>query len=94
MCAGKSCAACNADELASPCAHDGVERHLGGQVIVDARTLSRDHLEARVPTKPLPEALLADRIEVDPSDPDSVAHFLETWASIVRKRRRFIIILQ
>jgi hypothetical protein len=47
-----------------------------------------------VPTKPLPDPLLADRIEVDPADPDSVANFLETWAQIVRTRRRFIIILQ
>jgi hypothetical protein len=96
MCDGRSCAACNVDDLASPCAHDVVERHLGSKAIVDAaRTPSSDHLEAaRVPTKPLPEPLLADRIEVDPSDPDSVAHFLETWAQIVRTKRRFIIILQ
>jgi hypothetical protein len=33
-------------------------------------------------------------MEIDPSDPDSVAHFLETWAQIVRTRRRFVIILQ
>ena len=94
MCVGRSCATCNVDDLASPCAHDVTERHLGSQPIVDARTPSSEHLDARVPTKPLPEPLLADRIEVDPSDPDSVAHFLETWAQIVRTRRRFIIILQ
>ena len=96
MCAGSSCATCNVDGLALPCAHDVVERHLGSKTIVDAaQTPSSKHLEAsRVPTKPLPEALLADRIEVDPSDPDSVAHFLETWAQIVRTKRRFSIILQ
>jgi hypothetical protein len=81
MCAGRSCAACDADGLTSPCAHDVLERHLG------------DRIEARVPTKPLPVTLLADRIEVDPADPDSVAHFLETWAHIVRTRRRFVIVL-
>lgn len=86
MCAGRSCAACDADDLASPCAHDVGERHLG------VRTPD-DPVEARVPTKPLPETLLADRIEVDPADPDSVAHFLETWAHIVRTRRRFVIVL-
>lgn len=95
MCAGRSCATCNVDDIASPCGHDVVARHLGSQAIVDAaRTPSSEHLEARVPTKPLPEPLLADRIEVDPSDPDSVAHFLETWAQIVRTKRRFTIILQ
>ena len=92
MCAGKSCAACNVDGLASPCGHDAVERHLGSPL----RDLSAAPSipESRVPTKPLPEPMLADRLEVDPSDPDSVAHFLETWAHIVRTRRRFIIILQ
>lgn len=94
MCAGRSCAACDVDDLASPCAHDVVARHLGSQRGVDARAPFSEHLEARVPTKPLPELLLADRIEVDPADPDSVAHFLETWARIVRTKRRFIIILQ
>jgi hypothetical protein len=94
MCSGRSCAACGVDDLASPCTHDVVERHLGSQRIVDGRSPSGEHLEARVPTKPLPEALLADRIEVDPADPDSVAHFLETWAQIVRTKRRFVIILQ
>lgn len=69
-------------------------RHRGSQAIDEARTPLSEHLEARVPTKPLPERLLADRIEVDPEDPDSVAHFLETWAHIVRTRRRFIITLQ
>ena len=93
MCDGRSCANCNVDDLASPCAHDVVERHLRSQRI-EARTPSSGHLEARVPTKPLPEMLLADRIEVDPADPDSVAHFLETWAQIVRTKRRFIIVLQ
>lgn len=94
MCARRSCASCDVDDLVFPCAHDVVERHLGSKAIVDARAPSSEHLEARAPTKPLPEALLADRIEVDPADPDSVAHFLETWAQIVRTRRRFIIILQ
>ena len=94
MCAGRSCATCNAADLALPCAHDVVARHLERQRGLDVWTPSNEHLEARVPTKPLPEALLADRIEVDPSDPDSVAHFLETWAQIVRTRRRFTIILQ
>jgi hypothetical protein len=94
MCVGRSCAACNVDDLASPCTHDIVERHLGRQRIIDVRTPSSEHVESRVPTKPLPETWLADRIEVDPADPDSVAHFLETWAQIVRTRRRFIIILQ
>lgn len=93
MCAGKSCAACGADDLAFPCAHDAVERHHGVRSLRDPPPGPGDS-EARVPTKPLAEPLLADRIEVDPSDPDSVAHFLETWARIVRTRRRFIIILQ
>ena len=97
MCAGKSCATCNVDGLASPCEHDVVDRHFESQRIfdtVDTRACSSEQLEARVPTKPLPDPLLADRIEVDPADPDSVAHFLETWAQIVRTRRRFVIILQ
>ena len=51
------------------------------------------HLGPRVPPRPS-RPLLADRIEVDPRDPDSLAHFLETWAQIVRTRRRFVIILQ
>ena len=93
MCGGRSCAACDTDDLIFPCAHDVDERHRGSQRIV-ARTASSEPLDARAPTKPLPDPLLADRIEVDPADPDSVAHFLETWAQIVRTRRRFIIILQ
>lgn len=94
MCVGKSCATCNADDLSAPCAHGTDARHLGERPAANARTPSRDQLDARVPTKPLPAALLADRIEVDPTDPESVAHFLETWARIVRTRRRFVIILQ
>jgi len=94
MCAGRSCAACDANDLASSCTHDIVERHLGNQAIVDAQPPSNDPPEAKVPAKPLSERLLADRIEVDPADPESVAHFLETWAHIVRTRRRFVIILQ
>lgn len=94
MCVGRSCATCNVDDLAVLCAHDVVERHFGRERIVEAHTSASELLDARVPTKSLPESLLADRIEVDPSDPDSVAHFLETWAQIVRTRRRFIIILQ
>lgn len=84
MCAGRSCAACNVDDLSSPCAHDVAARHREDQ---------SEHLDARAPTKPLPERLLADRIEIEPTDPDSFAHFLETWAQIVRTRRRFAIIL-
>lgn len=86
MCAGRSCAACDEDDLAIACGHDAVERHLGVRVL-------EEPAEARVPTKPMPETVLADRIEVDPADPDSVAHFLETWAHIVRTRRRFVIVL-
>ena len=82
MCAGTSCAACNANDLAAPCGHDVSARHLG---IPE---------EARAPTKPLPGPLLADRIEVNPADPESVAHFLETWAQIVRTRGCFSIIVQ
>ncbi|HSX22917.1 MAG TPA: hypothetical protein VLE97_09110 [Gaiellaceae bacterium] len=89
MCAGTSCAACDADDLADPCGHDAAQRHLG-------RTGPRptEPPEARAPTKPLPQALLADRIDVNPADPESVAHFLETWAQIVRTRRCFSIIVQ
>ena len=116
MCAGRSCATCNVDGLASPCTHDVVARHLGAHPIIETRAPSSEHLEARAPTKPLRkpsleplhvnrlegiegdqpllDPLLADRLEVDPSDPESVAHFLETWAQIVRTRRRFTIILQ
>lgn len=86
MCAGRSCAACNADDIVASCGHDVIARHLGDRA-------ADDPAEARVPTKPLPETVLADRIEVDPADPDSVAHFLETWAHIVRTRRRFVIVL-
>ena len=81
MCAGSSCAACNANDLASPCAHNVDERHRGSRTVDDVLL-------------PVTRVLLADRIEVDPADPDSVAHFLETWAQIVRTRRHFIIILQ
>jgi tRNA(Arg) A34 adenosine deaminase TadA len=91
MCAGSSCATCNADGLVSSCAHDVFARHRGRQRLVDRR---EQVPTIQVPTKPLPDPLLADRIEVDPADPDSVANFLETWAQIVRTRRRFIIILQ
>lgn len=94
MCAGRSCSTCNVDDLASPCEHDIVQRHHTSAAIFDAQTPPRKDPKAQIPTKPLPAPLLADRIEVDPSDPDSVAHFLETWAQIVRTRRRFIIILQ
>ena len=90
LCAGTSCAACNADDLASPCAHDLDARHLGER----AKSRPTDPPEARTPTKPLAESLLADRIDVNPSDPESVAHFLETWAQILRTRRCFSIIVQ
>lgn len=93
MCAGRSCAACNADDLEFPCGHDADERHLGSKRRDTAQTVSGE-IEARVPTTPLPEPLLADRIEVNPGDPESLAHFLETWAQIVRTRRCFAIILQ
>lgn len=86
MCAGRSCATCDADDLALACSHDVVQRHLVSRA-------PDEPVESRVPTKPLPETILADRIEVDPADPDSVAHFLETWAHIVRTRRRFVIVL-
>jgi hypothetical protein len=85
MCAGRSCASCDADDLVTSCEHDVVARHFG--------RAADEPVEARVPTKPLPGTMLADRLEVDPSDPDSVAHFLETWAHIVRTRRRFVIVL-
>ena len=92
MCVGTSCATCAADDLTSPCKHDEVDRHRGVQRV--SHTRPRTPSPSRVPTKPLPGPLLADRIEVDPADPDSLAHFLETWAHIVRTRRRFAIILQ
>jgi hypothetical protein len=86
MCAGKSCATCDLDDLAVPCEHTIDERHLGGFRDEPARG-RRNRRNPKLP-------FLADRIEVDPADPDSVAHFLETWAQIVRTRRRFIIIVQ
>lgn len=90
MCAGRSCAACNTDDLDFPCGHNADERHRGSK---RARTVS-EQIEARVPTTPLPEPFLADRIDVNPGDPESLAHFLETWAQIVRTKRCFSIILQ
>jgi hypothetical protein len=94
MCSGKSCAACDADDLAAPCIHDLASRHLGSERFVEVRVPTDEKIEARAPTKPLPEPLLADCIEVNPADPESVAHFLETWAQIVRTRRCFSIIVQ
>lgn len=94
MCAGRSCAACNVDDLDFPCGHNADERHLGSKRDVEARAPSSEHLEARVPTTPLPQPLLADRIDVNPADPESLAHFLETWAQIVRTKRCFSLILQ
>ena len=97
MCAGRSCAACNANDLTVSCGHGVVARHLGREQIADTCSPSEEPLEARVPTKRLteePEELLADRIDVNPSDPESFAHFLETWAQIVRTRRCFSLIVQ
>jgi hypothetical protein len=96
MCAGTSCAACNVDDLDFPCEHNADQRHLGlrSERDVSARTSTGEQIEGRVPTTPLPGPFLADRIDVNPADPESLAHFLETWAQIVRTRRCFSIILQ
>lgn len=95
MCAGSSCAACDEDDLEFPCGHNVDDRHRRSSRIVEAPAASLDApIDARVPTTPLPQPLLADRIDVNPGDPESLAHFLETWAQIVRTRRCFSIILQ
>lgn len=93
MCAGRSCAACNVDDLDFPCTHNIEERHHGSSPSI-VRSPSNEQIDGRVPTKPLPKPLLADRIEVNPGDPDSLAHFLETWAQIVRSKRCFSIIVE
>lgn len=108
MCLGLVCNACAAlrRQGATPldvCPHGPLERHIALSALepmagVDDVDLRFDDAPAskpkrsRVDTRPLP--IHAQRIEIDLSDGDSAAAFLELVAKVIRARSRIIVTVE
>jgi hypothetical protein len=72
------------EPIVQVCKHDAIERHKG----LPALTRSSTRPTAKI------EKLQMARIEIDLEDADAVAGFLELAASIMRAKRRIVILIE
>ncbi len=102
MCMGDHCNACEilrrqGGTPAGYCSHGSVERHVAMSPALDDETVLEippiNPSLGRVSTRPLPP-IMTERIEIEFSDEESVARFLELVARVARAKRRLIITVE